>query len=659
MQKVSVEVKPDHLQRLAGVSPVQAVSELIWNGLDADATNVSVDWSENQLGGLSAIRISDNGTGLPLSEARDAFGSLGGSVKRRGTRTTKGGRLLHGAEGKGRFRAFALGGRVTWTSRTQGADRLEEYTIQGRIEDPGVFEIGDSAASSAKTTGMVVEIDNIQKDHPSLTDPSATQKFTEEFALYLRRYPTVSVRVAGHLLDPKSVEEQVAEYTLPSLEVEDGKIVSAVLTIIEWKVKTGRSLSLCDENGFTLHQTKPGIQAPGFENFTAYLKSDYLRVLNEGGLLVLDEMHPGLEKLLEAAKGVIREHFRRRGAEKAGELVEAWKREEIYPYEGDPKSAVERIEREVFDVVALNVSSYSPDFEASDARSRRLAFRLLKQAVESSPAAVQEILQDVLQLPLELQSDLAELIKRTPLARIIKASKVVADRLDFLAGLEQLVFDEPSRSTLLERRQLHRILEQETWIFGEEFNLSGSELTLTNVLRKHLASLDIELSDDAAPVTTENGKSGRVDLLFGRVVPQPKEDEREYLVVELKRPIQKLDDDAVLQVKRYARALASDERFASTKTRWVFYLVGNEMADPVWQEARQPNRTEGILFEDPDKRYRIWSRTWSEVIRGAKARLEFFRKELEYNASDETAMAYLRATHEKYLPKTKTETAKG
>jgi hypothetical protein len=101
----------------------------------------------------------------------------------------------------------------------------------------------------------------------------------------------------------------------------------------------------------------------------------------------------------------------------------------------------------VFDVVALNVSEYLTDFDKTDAQSKRFSLRLLRQAIEESPSAVQKIIQDVLDLPADKRDDLAALLKRTTLSALINASKVVADRLDFLRGLEILLFDPQSYRT--------------------------------------------------------------------------------------------------------------------------------------------------------------------------------------------------------------------
>ena len=66
-QEYVVEVQPDFLERLAKAPPIHAVAELIWNGLDADATVVSVDFEYDGLGGMSKIVQAD--TTYPVSGA--------------------------------------------------------------------------------------------------------------------------------------------------------------------------------------------------------------------------------------------------------------------------------------------------------------------------------------------------------------------------------------------------------------------------------------------------------------------------------------------------------------------------------------------------------------------------------------------------------------
>src|SRR5690606_29481418 len=173
-----------------------------------------------------------------------------------------------------------------------------------------------------------------------------------------------------------------------------GFVHDATLTVVEWKSPTTRSLYLCSPAGFALHAVPVGIKAPSF-NFTAYLASEYIQLLNDENALILGDLDPGVEALHEAAKTELRAHFRRRSAEEATEVVEEWKREQIYPYAGEPRSIVEETERQVFDVLAVNVNSYLPDFPTADRRTRQLSLQLLKQAIESNPGSIQRILADV------------------------------------------------------------------------------------------------------------------------------------------------------------------------------------------------------------------------------------------------------------------------
>ena len=47
------------------------------------------------------------------------------------------------------------------------------------------------------------------------------------------------------------------------------------------------------------------------------------------------------------------------------------------------------------------------------------------------------------------------------------------------------MFNTDLKARLKERSQLHKIVEDNTWLFGEEYNLSVSDRGLTAVLRKH------------------------------------------------------------------------------------------------------------------------------------------------------------------------------
>ena len=82
----TVEVQPDFLERQSKARPIQAVAELIWNGLDADANRVNVRLEYGELR-MTKIVVRDNGQGIPYQDASDLFTRLGGSWKKPGGKT--------------------------------------------------------------------------------------------------------------------------------------------------------------------------------------------------------------------------------------------------------------------------------------------------------------------------------------------------------------------------------------------------------------------------------------------------------------------------------------------------------------------------------------------------------------------------------------------
>jgi hypothetical protein len=61
----------------------------------------------------------------------------------------------------------------------------------------------------------------------------------------------------------------------------------------------------------------------------------------------------------------------------------------------------------------------------------------------------------------------------------------VADRIDFLAALADLVLVPEAKPRVKEHDELHRVLEDSCWGFGEEYALHVSGRSLHEVLVQH------------------------------------------------------------------------------------------------------------------------------------------------------------------------------
>ncbi|MDF7824689.1 ATP-binding protein [Pontiellaceae bacterium B12227] len=646
-KKIVIEAKEDFLERLSSASSINAMAELIWNGVDAGSNIVDVQVVTNAIDGVEEIRIQDYGSGIPYGDVEDLFGNLGESWKKDTGR--KYGRALHGKDGEGRFKAFALGHNVTWNTTYSSGNGNQTYQITG--ESTALIEslsYTDPTPATNTLTGTEVVISNIENSHGSLLGENASKELAKLFAAYLSKYPGINITLNGTTIDPSGYQNHVKEIQLQPITLSNGETAEVTVSIIEWNISTKRAVHLCDGNGVSLHEIEGRFRAPGFD-FTAYIKSDHFRELDKGNFLILDDLHPDVETLVSRGKDAIRTHFRKRLAAKQCKIVEKWKKEEVYPFEEKEElTPVEEAERQVFDILGVNLEAYLPKFDEADHNSRKFTFMLMAQALKENPKSVQKIITETLNLKKEAQDDLAALLEKTTFSNIISSASVVANRLNFLTGLENLLFDDETKPKFLERDQLHKILETEAWIFDEEFTLSSSEERLEEVLRKHVGVLG-EREDGGTDVDVGDGKRGRIDLQLSRTIT-PRSGEHDYLVVELKRPTKKIDDGVITQVKKYANAVVNDERFLGVPAKWKFLAVSNEMNEFARNDANQQGKPQGQVWISPNGQVTVWVREWAEVINTARARLQFINASLDYEADRESAREYLHKAHEKFIP---------
>ncbi len=255
-------------------------------------------------------------------------------------------------------------------------------------------------------------------------------------------------------------------------------------------------------------------------------------------------------------------------------------------------------------------------------------------------------------LPAEERAELDRLLKRTSLSRLISATTNVTNRLEFLRALDLMVFDPEANQLVKEREHLHKILESELWVFGEQYNQMLSERGLTAALDRHLKILG-EGRSDKAVVRRLDGSSGRLDLLLSAAATEY--DRNRHLVVELKAPGLIADIAEGDQVDSYAAAVVQDARFADTNTEWNFWLVTGEMSGRLRQRANQKDRPRGLLYEPdlkdaPHAKVRVWVRTWGEIIDDARRRLSYFQDQLQHEPSFDEARKYLRRNHGNVIP---------
>lgn len=408
MKTITVEVHEDHLETLSRTKPMTALAELIWNALDAEATDIRIEFTENEMGGVETLRIVDNGIGLYYDDSFIVFRNLGGSWKRSGVRTHRRKRVLHGKYGRGRFRAFSLGNHVEWKTVYEEAGDRYGYTITGRAATLGQFDISDARGANTSPTGMVATVSALLPGVELLRGVKALEEVTDIFAPYMRQYPDVKIIYDNVPLDPANAERACRDYPLGELVMQNGERVRGTLTVVEWNTSGKRGVFLCDGNGFMLHHALPRLYFRGF-SYSAYLKSDYILSLDEQGLLQMEELSPDVRQLLDAARAKLREHFTLREAENAKDTITDWREMGLYPYEGAPANSGEENERRIFEIYATHMNQIFPDFAESSMRNKRLILRLVQELIRSEPTRMARILDELVDFPEDKEQQILEL----------------------------------------------------------------------------------------------------------------------------------------------------------------------------------------------------------------------------------------------------------
>lgn len=644
---IALGSRADHVEGLAHESDiVRAVLELVWNGLDADAERVEVSFLRNESDGIDGVTVKDDGHGMSPEAAQSAFRWIGGSWKRAALRSQGKNRPLHGNSGQGRLRAFALGTEVRWTSIAEdSAENLLRTVVRANSASRNDFEITEPISSSGEHGTLFEAAGKTGLDRLETNETRA--KVVSALAPYLIAHPSIEIIYDGKALNPAENIDNDTSYELAW--THDGTDLSATLRIIEWVQSSLRAVYLCDANWVIVDD----IDSPPAADFkySGYVMWEAMPEHQGQWLLSkLEEKQSKVGGLVKAANQKLLKHFEDRRSQRRRELVEEWKNDKTYPYLGEPESEEEKVESATFDVVATSICKHVPKSK----KQQKLTLGLLKQSLQQRPANVSALLDQFLGLPAEEREQLDRLLQRTSLSRVIQATTSLTNRLEFIRALELMVFDPETNGMVNERENLHKILENELWIFGEEYNLNlmVSERGLTHALDRHLQLLG-EGRAGAAPVRRLDGTTGRLDLLLSAAATE--HDRNRHLVVELKAPKIVATNRELSQIKSYAKAVAADPRFADTNTIWDFWLVTAKVDDNVQQERTQRGRSRGLAFEPelpgaPHAKVRVWVKTWGELVQEATRRLSYFQESLQHDASLADAREYLARIHGDVIP---------
>lgn len=647
--KIDLGVEIDHIDSLTRSNGINAITELIWNALDADATLINIEYEKNKLGRIEKLVIQDNGHGLDYQKAQYVFGKLGGSEKK-STRISPNGRQYHGKEGKGRYKSLALGDLVVFRSKFNNGDNLKEFdiTLDRNYLSFSAFSDLKTIPKGTDNPSFTITIENVNQENAiQAVDDTSRKAIEQKLASYWISYPDFSILFNGKKLEFESL---IKHSSSKDILIKVGEIdYRFTIKVIEWNFDIKKQTYLCNTKGIPFQETTLGIRS--VLPISIFIQSNYIEGLHRDNKLQLDNFDETLKNAVNESRKLAREYVKKRLHQYSSEFINQLKQKGLYPYKDNPENIVEESKRQVFDIVALQVNEFLPDFESQDDKSKKLTLSLIKEALENDSNSLRRILTEVIELPEEKRKDLFEILDETSLSNIIDAMTEIKNRLNLLVGLEQIIYDDDISSKVKERKHLHKIVVNETWIFGDQYTYGADDVTLKNVLKSYLRdSLGREDFEEIISDSEDNNKDLQTipDVCLWQQFSLGSSG-KENLVIELKKPNKDAGFTEKSQIESYATKVANDPRFPKDKTKWKFLLITRDIKTEIEPLLNQKNRKYGHVSEGDN--FDVYVLPWGHILAEAKTRHEFIRDKLNLNLRDnEQGLDYLKTKYKEYLP---------
>ena len=413
----TLQMKPGETELLRlrnQTNAVGALAELVWNAIDADAKNIQVDWKENAMMGVESITIHDDGHGIVYDEkdlGSHPFASLGDSDKHTVNHQSPEGRILHGRFGKGRIRALALGGVITWDTvyaKTEKTNR--RYSIKGVVGEASLQLTAPK--NSKKDTGTEVTVEHVSEKGNTLDATSVRRRFSLIFSEHLSNYSDISIYIQGEKLRPEAMISKRYLIGTETTHLEPSGKIGWQLRCLHWKEPVADSrgkLFLCDSNQLVIGEHELALR--GSEEYTFYLDCAKAREWEDDGLIALkdDAQQVFLEARLKAHR-FLRKTFQERAESLAEELSE----QRIYPFPSASKSREVERQKRMFSEMALHIKQNIGSYEKMNLDNKRLLFKLLQGMLELQPKKAVEILNSSLKMSAEDRKALLRLAEGAP-----------------------------------------------------------------------------------------------------------------------------------------------------------------------------------------------------------------------------------------------------
>ena len=638
-----------------------ALKELITNSLQAKATEIQINLipsacSEDSLyyHKIDSIEVKDNGIGIPFCNFQNTIMEIATDSK-------------EGGLGIGRFGALQIGKKmaietigfdVNKNHYTKSSVVIDAFSLkQVNLQDIE-FEVktSDIEGSSVNTSYKVTITDLYHNDAEQPKKNILSQEYNsiDIFRQSLfESYPfqvfegKVRFWVNGSILKKDEFCIDTPKYITKSFTDQRGidHSINFSLYKVNLKEKDVNIFFQVDNAGVKISVARYQYLSPWYTSdagaWYVFVDSDAITRDSMSNFDLADLGDYDAKAISDIVKETIDGFFKKSNV-KFTSFIDKLIKDPSYPYEIVSKDNRPSLEVNVFNRTAYMLEMEQHLIECGNP-ARKTIYPIVKKLIEDGDTGF--LVENVIQLSDDSRRKFCELIEATNLDNVISFTSSVAKRTQFLDFLYELCYGEISK-WLKERKQLHKIVEKELWIFGEEYNESTRlwsdkklENNLNELHKKHLSYTPTK--DDENLIEDANVSDKDITDLFFYNKKKLGSGREEVIIVELKAPSCAIAEKEINQIERYRRDIIESSAFPKDKVCYKIILISSKISKGARikiQSARKNNdESDPFLFstyQENGADINLYIMEWSELISNNKKKLSYLSNSLDVKEED-------------------------
>lgn len=635
MNSETVEITSTGIRKMLNkYTPERAISEYVWNGFDAKATTVNIDFEfkENDFDIINNIRISDNGTGICYDELAIKFKKFYESQKSIVNENSV--YLTRGKNGYGRFTFYKFARFAKWETLYQKNKDIMSYDINICSDNLIDYRRTNPKISEKTISGTSVIFHEVFPIiSKTFIDRTLIPYLKAEFAWFLELKEEYNILINGKKLDYSSIIDEIEVFPVTISSANNQK-TSFESKFIRWNTKMNDEYSRFYflNNELELKYSKTTLLNKKGDNFwhSIIIVNDFF---NEINCEYEDEENITQPKIFDNTifkkifKDLIlklntflkdkRKPFLKR---QAAMLVCKYEEEKVFPTFGNNewdkarKRGLEDFVKELYEVEPAV-------FMKLNKEQKRVFLELLNLVMDTGERdSLFKIIDAILELDTNDRKEFAKILETNRLKQVISTIKLITDRLLTLENLKKLVFNHELKAN--EVQNLQKFIEKHYWIYGEEYRMvCAEEVKFEEALKRYVYILR---GVDQKTFITHPDKFKEMDLFLAGT--DYRDGKPHNVVIEIKNPttIKQLKPEHLTQLETYLDVILKQDCFNDANEYWTFMLIGQDYDNIVGR--RVIDKYTGLIQKGAN--YCLYVKKWSEIVNEVERRLRYLMEKL-------------------------------